>query len=30
MVEFVVEKGRKSEGDFVIKVYSYGEVWSMF
>ncbi|MCS7114913.1 MAG: hypothetical protein N0A00_05890 [Candidatus Bathyarchaeota archaeon] len=29
MVQFVVEKGRKSEGDFVIKVYSYGEVWSL-
>ncbi|MEM3000501.1 MAG: hypothetical protein QXX34_08270 [Candidatus Bathyarchaeia archaeon] len=29
MVEFVVEKERKSEGDFVIKVYSYGEVWSL-
>lgn len=26
MVQFVLEKGRKSEGDFVIKVYSYGEV----
>ncbi|MCS7123934.1 MAG: hypothetical protein NZ932_00740 [Candidatus Bathyarchaeota archaeon] len=29
MVHFVVEKGRKSEGDFVIRVYSYGEVWSL-
>ena len=29
MVQFVLERGRKSEGDFVIKVYSYGEVWSL-
>ncbi len=29
MVQFIVEKGRKSEGDYIIKVFSYGEVWSL-
>ncbi len=29
MVHFVVEKGKKSEGDYVIKIFSYGEVWSI-
>jgi len=27
MVHFEVLKGKKSEGDYVIKVFSYGEVW---
>ena len=26
---FEVVKGRKSQGDLVIKVYSYGEVWHL-
>jgi hypothetical protein len=29
MVLFEVVKGRKSDGDFLIKIYSYGEVWSL-
>ena len=29
MVQFIVMRGKKSEGDYVIKIYSYGEVWSI-
>jgi hypothetical protein len=29
MVQFFVLKGKKSEGDYMIKIYSYGEVWSL-
>jgi len=29
MVLFEVVKGRKSDGDFLIKIYSFGEVWSL-
>jgi hypothetical protein len=29
MVQFFVLKGKKSEGDYIIKVVSYGEVWSL-
>jgi len=29
VVEFEIIKGRKSDRDFVIRVYSYGEVWTL-
>ena len=29
MVVFEVVRGRKSDGDFLIKIHSYGEVWSL-
>ena len=29
MVQFVVMRGKKSEGDCVIRIFSYGEVWSI-
>jgi len=29
MVQFFVLKGKKSQGDYIIKVVSYNEVWSL-
>jgi len=29
MVRFEILQGKKSEADYLIKVYSYGEVWSL-
>ena len=29
MVQFFVLRGKKSAGDYVIKIFSYGEVWSL-
>jgi hypothetical protein len=29
MVRFEIVNGKKSEGDYLIKIYSYGEVWTI-